>query len=558
MGAHSGPYRVKFGRLGVFGNLPPVGEFLALLRSDFETTQRAAPLPRCAIMASLIQEPNGRYRVQILGVDQKRRTIRIGRCARRTAEQIKGHIEAIYAAQLSQTDPSDATIRWIESIDASLHEKLVNAKLLTPRQTATLADFLQQLVASRTDAAPNTLKKWRTTQLLMIEFFGPDTPLESIDVARADEWRRALAEGRSENTIRKHVAEAKMFFNAAIRQGLIRANPFLGQSSTVMPNESRQHFVTRAEAQAVIDACPDAEWRLLFALARYGGLRIPSEAFAITWQDVDWSRQRFRVRSPKTHRKPDGGVRLIPIFPELKPYLEDAQEVAREGAVYVIERHRVSSGNLSTTMRRIIERAGLEPWPKLYQNLRSTRQTELEADFPLHVVCRWLGNSPKVANKHYLQVTDEHFARAVGEGGGGGALAGQGVAHPTQNPTQQAHARGRNALHAEQTDPAFPEKPEKSRVRENAPIAEEGLPQAAISREKPQRAARVAQNPTQQCAATATEVLAVDAEPHLALAVLARAIDPELAQVIARWPELPPSVRAAIGSLTNAWQAAHV
>lgn len=31
----------------------------------------------------------------------------------------------------------------------------------------------------------------------------------------------------------------------------------------------------------------------------------------------------------------------------------------------------------------------------------------------MHVVCAWIGNSEPVAAKHYLQVTDEHYARAV-------------------------------------------------------------------------------------------------------------------------------------------------
>jgi hypothetical protein len=30
------------------------------------------------------------------------------------------------------------------------------------------------------------------------------------------------------------------------------------------------------------------------------------------------------------------------------------------------------------------------------------------------VVCQWIGNSQKVAAKHYLQVTDEHFTAAAG------------------------------------------------------------------------------------------------------------------------------------------------
>ncbi|HBR19874.1 MAG: hypothetical protein A2Y13_04095 [Planctomycetes bacterium GWC2_45_44] len=55
----------------------------------------------------------------------------------------------------------------------------------------------------------------------------------------------------------------------------------------------------------------------------------------------------------------------------------------------------------------------MKPWPKLFQNLRSSRETELTQKFPLPVVCAWMGNSQLVAAKHYLQVTDKHFTKAV-------------------------------------------------------------------------------------------------------------------------------------------------
>ncbi|MEM6260746.1 MAG: integrase, partial [Planctomycetota bacterium] len=66
-----------------------------------------------------------------------------------------------------------------------------------------------------------------------------------------------------------------------------------------------------------------------------------------------------------------------------------------------------------TQLKRILRKAGLEPWPKLFQNLRSSRETELAERFPLHVVTAWLGNSATVAQKHYLQVTEAHIAEAA-------------------------------------------------------------------------------------------------------------------------------------------------
>ena len=46
------------------------------------------------------------------------------------------------------------------------------------------------------------------------------------------------------------------------------------------------------------------------------------------------------------------------------------------------------------------------------QNLRSTRRTELQSRHPDHVINSWLGQSPKVAAKHYLQVTDADWDAA--------------------------------------------------------------------------------------------------------------------------------------------------
>ena len=98
---------------------------------------------------------------------------------------------------------------------------------------------------------------------------------------------------------------------------------------------------------------------------------------------------------------------------ELRPYLEECFELAEPGTEHVITMCRNSGKNCRTHMERISKRAGVKPWPKLFVNLRSTRETELAEVFPMHVVCAWIGNSQAVAAKHYLQTTDDHYARAL-------------------------------------------------------------------------------------------------------------------------------------------------
>ena len=162
-----------------------------------------------------------------------------------------------------------------------------------------------------------------------------------------------------------------------------------------------------------------------------GRLRCPSEPLSLKWEHVDWERGRLTVPSPKTERHENGACRVILIFPELLPHLEAVFEQAEPGGEFIITGYRDSGVNLRTQLSKIIRCAGPTQWPKLRHNLRASRQTELAESFPTHIVCAWIGNSLDVAREHYLQVTDQHFERAL------------------QNPVQQLHASDRNASQSE-------------------------------------------------------------------------------------------------------------
>jgi hypothetical protein len=102
------------------------------------------------------------------------------------------------------------------------------------------------------------------------------------------------------------------------------------------------------------------------------------------------------------------------MLPELRPLLQDVFDQAEPGTEWVISRYRDAGCKLRTQLQRIIRKAGVNPWPRLWHNLRSSRQTELAENYPIHVVCQWIGNSAAIAQEHYLQVTDAHFVRALG------------------------------------------------------------------------------------------------------------------------------------------------
>jgi len=338
-----------------------------------------------------------------VAADGRRKSIRLGKISQRGAETIRIHVEHLVAATISGGAPCDTTSRWAAELDDTLAGKLAKVGLVSERSSATLAAFLSDYVAGRIDVKPATQTVWGHTRRNLVDHFGPNKSLREITRGDAEQWRLSLvAQGLSEPTIRKRCQFAKQFFSAAVKLELIPSNPFRELKSASLANPDRYYFITREEADKVIEACPDAQWRLLFALSRYGGLRCPSEHLALRWEYVDWEHGRITVRSPKTEHHAGGESRVIPIFPELRPHLEAVWEQAEPGTEHVITRYRDCNANLRTQFQRIIRRAGLKPWPKLFANLRSTRETELAESFPIHVVCAWIGNSQAVAAKHYL------------------------------------------------------------------------------------------------------------------------------------------------------------
>ena len=256
-------------------------------------------------MASITKRPNGSRFITFLDSSGQRKHITLGKVAQRYAAALKIKVEDLVSASIHSHVPTDETSRWLALLDDRMYAKLADAGLVQPRVTASISETLDRYIDEREgELKPESVRKLKQTRAKLLEYFDPATQLRKITDQEAIAWRKSLKDqGLSEAAIKTHSGNAKTMVAAAVKRKVISENPFGDLKSGATPSKYSR-YVTPDEIQSVIKACPNPEWKLLFGLARYAGLRVPSETHLLTWRDVDFERCRLRVQSPKTERSP--------------------------------------------------------------------------------------------------------------------------------------------------------------------------------------------------------------------------------------------------------------
>lgn len=376
-------------------------------------------------MSSLIKSLTGLRRIEVI-VRGHRKRIRLGRMPDKLATSLQVRIDALAEAVALGGRDAEAE-KWCDRLGPSLRKRLIDAGILPAKSDETLQGLVDRVKKARSHVKASTKAADQQAYGSLIDWFTGAKLIRSINEVGAQEWRDSLvAEKLATATISKRVIKGRALFSQAVKWKLIDGNPMAELRTGSQKNSARQQHIDDEQAQSLLAACSNAEWRGIFAMARWGGVRIPSEIRSMTWVDVLWDKRKLRVVSPKTEHHEGGAERWIPLWPELETALRELFELAEPGEVKVFKRR--SAGNYRKNMLAIIRRAGLTPWPRLFQNLRASRETELcGRGHPLDQVCRWLGNSAIVAYKHYLTMREGDFENAA------------------QKEAQQGGARGRNA-----------------------------------------------------------------------------------------------------------------
>ena len=375
-------------------------------------------------MASVAKKPNGTRDLLFKGSDGRRRKISLGKATAKQADAFRLRVAQLLQDQRMGTPHDAALSQWLVDLPPLMRRKLVRAGLQDEAPAAlTMEGLIEKFTNTRT-VKPATMAIYRQATDSLTSFFGAGRRIDTITPADAEGWQAHIAkEGRvrekkgprnlSRATVAKRTNVVKAIFNRAVRWKLLASSPFGDLKPGSQVNPARSRYITVEEADKIIAGCPSAEWRALVGIARYAGLRCPSEPRELRWTDIDWSNRSMTVRSPKTEGHASA-VRTVPVAPALQPLLWQLRQEASPGAVYVFPILQPKHFSPRTMLKRVIGRVGVSIADKPFQNMRASCETDWSAQYPTHEFAKWMGHSPAVAAKHYLQSREVHFRSATG------------------------------------------------------------------------------------------------------------------------------------------------
>jgi integrase len=343
------------------------------------------------------------------------------------------HIEELLDCLATGLPPNPKTKRWLDCLPDKVHDRISRYGLTPSRKesnTAWIDGFLVWCL-HRKKASPTSLQVYEKAAGNLRTYFRGRL-IESIsrrDVDAFREWlltkaNRRRPGGLAPSTANKRLKTAKEWFELAKDRQWTDINPFdhlKNLDAEAAGPADNQVFVPRSVIDRLLDDAPDTEWKLLLTLWRFAGLR-QLEPLALKWPDISWQAGRMTVTAPK--QKGRKRLRVIPIWPEVEPWLLAQSEEAPPGTEWVIWRRRYkydtepekrSTGSaLYGRLENQLKRLGIPAWPRLTHNLRASGETELEQSgrFRQWEIAYWWNHTKRVQEDHYLMVTDDAYERA--------------------------------------------------------------------------------------------------------------------------------------------------
>jgi integrase len=260
---------------------------------------------------------------------------------------------------------------------------------------------------------PNTRRRYASSKVNLISFFGDEAQLSHISSARIEQFKIARREsGVKAATLNRDLRFLAQLLKQAERERYIARSPF--DLSKFFLNESRErrkaHIITWAEEEKLL-AVARPRIRVLTVLGIETGMRT-GEMLNLRWTDIDLLDDVIHVEKSKTA----SGIRGIPLSARCKTELLRWRNLVGPAFSewvfpnFLNRRHPLQGGRKAWAST--LKKAGLPFFPIYY--LRHTFASRLTAAgvSPL-TIAQMLGHSSTQIVPRYAQVLDQNRLDAM-------------------------------------------------------------------------------------------------------------------------------------------------
>jgi integrase len=292
-------------------------------------------------------------------------------------------------------------------------------ELATPEPTKELTLF--QGIKDYLDAAERnrTVRKVFAIDRI-VEYFGENTPLESITVLQVRKYRdHRLAQGVTNATVNIEVSTLSGIFRVQVENRALEFNPCSMVSR--LPENQRDVYIPWDEFQQMLDV---AGWlKPIITIMYYTGMR-PSEVFDLDWKEVDFSRRIIVLPPGRTKEGKNLNQKIlrdkrVPMHREVHDLLwamrhEGGDKVVRlSGRVFMHMGREITRGTKRKCWARIVRLTGLGQVQM--RDLRHTFKTNLAFSGVDRTIRNAIvGHATRLPVEDlYIHITDEKLLEAV-------------------------------------------------------------------------------------------------------------------------------------------------
>ncbi len=271
-----------------------------------------------------------------------------------------------------------------------------------------LRAFLEKFLEwSRTTKAKQTYATDRKVAENLTEYFGETIRLSRITTAKAEGFKLFLVNHKeySKTTANIRLRHAKAMFSKAVEWNHLAENPFF----KVKPfkTEEKLRYLTPEELKRFFSVIDREDHRAYFLLVFYTGMRL-GEVTALEWKDIDLENDIIVVRNKGTFHTKNYKERVVPIHPDLKPYLEKLKADSDTENVRVVKYSRSGLGKLFSIYSK---RSGVHCSP---HKLRHTFATLLASKgVSLKAIQEILGHSRVTTTEIYAKMATDYLKESV-------------------------------------------------------------------------------------------------------------------------------------------------